>query len=295
MNRSIEYHIPIAYEGYTISQYLRTQGVSAALLVHLKRTPHGIMLNQTWAHVYDLLKENDALYINIIENNELPTIVASKLPVEIVYEDDDIIVINKPIKMPIHPSQNNHDNTLANALFYYYRNEESPFVYRCINRLDKDTTGLVLIAKNMLSSCLLGEQIKQRTIHREYLAIVEGTLEQSGIIDAPISRMANSTIQRCVDYIHGERAVTHFECLTSRNGYSLAKIRLETGRTHQIRVHMKYIGHPLPGDFIYNPNFTQINRQALHSHKLTFIHPITKVLLSFTADLPIDMKQLLGS
>jgi len=214
------------------------------------------------------------------------------LDFSIVYEDDDIIVVDKPANTPIHPSQNNFDNSLANGLAYYYKEKGIPFVFRCMNRLDRDTTGLVLLAKNMFSSCVLSDMVKNRDIHREYLAVVEGKLDSSGTIDAPIARKEGSVIERCIDFANGQKAVTHYRLLEHKDGYSLASIVLETGRTHQIRVHMKHIGHPLPGDFIYNPNYDHITRQALHSYKLEFVHPITKKAMEFTAPLPQDMKSL---
>ena len=204
--------------------------------------------------------------------------------------------------MPIHPSMNNYDNTLANAVMYYFSEKGESFVYRCINRLDRDTSGLLILAKNMLSGAILSQMSANRQIHREYLAVTEGLLPESGTIDAPIARLEGSAIMRCVDYEHGEKAVTHFARLsyselipsTKCRGYSLASVHLETGRTHQIRIHMKHIGHPLPGDFLYNPSSdAPITRQALHSHRLMFEHPITGESMNFICEMPDDMKQLL--
>ena len=202
------------------------------------------------------------------------------------------MVLDKEANQPIHPSINNYDNTLANGLAWYFSQKNEPFVYRCINRLDRDTTGLLIVAKNMLSAAILSEMGKRREIHREYLAIVQGEIAADGTVDAPIARMADSIIARCVDFTNGETAVTHFKRLCFQNNLSLVSLKLETGRTHQIRVHMKYIGHPLIGDFLYNPDFSLIKRQALHSHKLSFFHPITKEWLSFTSPLPKDMEIL---
>lgn len=251
------------------------------------------MLNNTWAYINDLLHTNDVLTIQIIEESSSDNIVPVKMELDIVYEDEDIIIINKASNTPIHPSMNNYDNSLANGLAYYYESQNLPFVFRCVNRLDKDTSGLVLLAKNMYSSCILSEMVRNREIHREYLALVEGKLNDNGTIDAPIARKEGSVIERCIDFDHGQTAITHYSRLDYKNDFSLASIVLETGRTHQIRVHMKYIEHPLPGDFIYNPVFTHINRQALHSHKLSFVHPITKEAMAFVSPLPQDMKKLI--
>ena len=194
--------------------------------------------------------------------------------------------------MPTHPSMDNYDNTLANAVLMYYQKQGIPFTFRCLNRLDRDTTGLTVIAKNALSSALLSSAIRTRQIHRSYLAIVSGITPESGTIDAPIARKDSSVIEREVNFSSGERAVTHFRRLAERNGLSLVLLTLETGRTHQIRVHMKYIGHPLIGDFLYHPDFRQIDRQALHAARLSFLHPIKKEPLVFTAPLPPDMQAL---
>lgn len=293
MNRTFIYKIDDAYDGYKIGDFLRKHLYSRQLIIHLKKTEQGILLNNTWAYINDLLHTNDVLTIQIIEESSSDNIVPVKMELDIVYEDEDIIIINKASNTPIHPSMNNYDNSLANGLAYYYESQNLPFVFRCVNRLDKDTSGLVLLAKNMYSSCILSEMVRNREIHREYLALVEGKLNDNGTIDAPVARKEGSVIERCIDFDHGQTAITHYSRLDYKNDFSLASIVLETGRTHQIRVHMKYIGHPLPGDFIYNPVFTHINRQALHSHKLSFVHPITKEAMAFVSPLPQDMKKLI--
>lgn len=199
--------------------------------------------------------------------------------------------------MPIHPSINNHEKTLANAVMYYFREKGEAFVYRCVNRLDRDTSGLLILAKNMFSAAVLYRQSAERRIHREYLAIAAGEIPEEGIIDAPIARAADSAIMRCVDFSCGERAVTHYRRLlySKENDCSLLRIRLETGRTHQIRVHMKYIGHPLLGDFLYHPTaIEQMKRQALHSWSLAFTHPVTGKQMHFTALPPSDMQEILN-
>ena len=207
------------------------------------------------------------------------------------------MVVNKPAGMPVHPSQGHYGNTLANGIAGYMESKGVDFVFRAVNRLDRDTSGLLLIAKHMLSSCILSDQVKDHAIHREYTAIVCGKTDARGTIDAPIARKDGSTIERIVDPEHGETAVTHYETLSYNANTDLSYIRLllETGRTHQIRVHMKHIGHPLPGDFLYNPDYRYINRQALHSAYLRFVHPITGETMEFTAPLPEDMETILRS
>ena len=286
MNRVLTYEITAEQAGTKIGDFLRTAGYSRHVIIHLKKTENGILLNGEWAYVGQFLKEGDHLEIRIIESESSEQIVPAELPLDIVYEDEDLLIINKPADMPIHPSINNYDNTLANALMWYYQQKGETFVYRCINRLDRDTTGLLIVAKNMLSGGILSDMSKKREIHREYLAIAEGEVPQEGVIDAPIARKEESVIERCVDFERGDRAVTHYWRLDYRNGYSLVRLKLETGRTHQIRVHMKYLGHPLTGDYLYNPDYRILDHQALHSWKLVFRHPVTGAQMQFKADPP---------
>lgn len=286
MNRVLTYEITAEQAGTKIGDFLRRAGYSRHVIIHLKKTENGILLNGEWAYVGQFLKERDHLEIRIIESEASEQIVPAELPLDIVYEDEDLLIINKPADMPIHPSINNYDNTLANALMWYYQQKGETFVYRCINRLDRDTTGLLIVAKNMLSGGILSDMSKKRKIHREYLAIAEGEVPQEGVIDAPIARKEESVIERCVDFEKGDRAVTHYWRLDYRNGYSLVRLKLETGRTHQIRVHMKYIGYPLTGDYLYNPDYRILDHQALHSWKLAFRHPVTGAQMQFKADPP---------
>lgn len=286
MNRVLTYEIKAEQTGTKIGNFLRTAGYSRHVIIHLKKTENGILLNGEWAYVGQFLKEGDHLEIRIIESESSEQIVPAELPLDIVYEDEDLLIINKPADMPIHPSINNYDNTLANALMWYYQQKGETFVYRCINRLDRDTTGLLIVAKNMLSGGILSDMSKKREIQREYLAIAEGEVPQEGVIDAPIARKEESVIERCVDFEKGDRAVTHYWRLDYRNGYSLVRLKLETGRTHQIRVHMKYIGYPLTGDYLYNPDYRILDHQALHSWKLAFRHPVTGAQMQFKADPP---------
>lgn len=292
MERIFQYRITTEYDGISINDFLLQQGYSRKLITTLKKTDFSIMVNGKWMYTRDRLHKGELLQISLIEEQVSQNIIPVSMPLDIFYEDEDILVLNKPSNTPIHPSQNNYDNTLANGVISYFNEQGISCVFRCINRLDRDTTGLTIIAKNTLSSCILSKMIKKRQIHREYLAVVRGLIPAYGTITAPIARAYGSTIERCVNFERGEPAITHYRRLSYRNGYALVSIRLETGRTHQIRVHMKHIGHPLPGDFIYNPGDTSIGRQALHSYKLTFSHPITKQPMSFCASLPSDMQSI---
>jgi len=293
MKRIFNYTIPTEYNKQTLLSFLKDKKYSSQIITHLKRTENGILLNGEWGRVRDILRAGDVLTIQLLEDVSSENIVPMNLALDIIYEDEDILIVNKAANTPIHPSQGNYDNTLANAVAYYYQQKGESFTYRCINRLDRDTTGLLIVAKHMYSASLLSDMVGKREIHREYLAIATGEVPEIGTIVAPIGRVDGSTIERHVDEELGDYACTHYQRLAYNNGYSLVSLKLETGRTHQIRVHMKHIGHPLPGDFLYNPDYSVIKRQALHSHRLVFKHPITGESLEFVADLPMDMKKII--
>ena len=294
MERIITYTIDSASAGLRIEQYLRRRGYSYQNLTQLKKMRESILINGVWSYMRTAVKNGDILTVHIQEPESSPNIPPVKLPLDIVYEDEDIVVVNKPAGMPVHPSLNNYENSLANGLMYYYQEQGKPFIFRCTNRLDRDTSGLTVVAKHMVSSSILSSMGMRHEITREYLAIVRGALNPSeGTIDAPIGRTGSSLIERKIDFENGERAVTHYRVVEEQNGHSLVSLILETGRTHQIRVHMKYIGHPLVGDYLYNPDMEYIDRQALHSHRLSFTHPVTGEKMEFTAPLPADMRKIL--
>ena len=292
MTRILEYTITEQFASMTIGAYLKSLGFSRQCIITLKKQEKGILLNGIWAYVNNTLSLGDKLTLTLCEEETSEKIPPINLPPHILYEDEDILVLNKPADMPIHPSLNNYENTLANAVAYYYEQQNIPFVFRCINRLDRDTTGVTMLAKNPFSAGILSEMVRNREIHREYLAIASGIFsEKEGIVDAPIGRKEGSTIEREINYETGETAITHYEVLKENSLLNCSQIRLwlETGRTHQIRVHMKHLNHPLLGDFLYNPDMKHIKRQALHSHSLSFNHPITKEPMHFIAPVPDDM------
>lgn len=291
MHRTIEYTVTKHQQGMTILDYLKMQGFSRHILSSMKGDKGAISLNGTFAYGRTPLIPGDRLSIRLKETQPSENIQPTFMELNILFEDEDILVLNKPADTPIHPSMGNYTNTLANGVAYYYALKGEPFVYRCINRLDRDTTGALILAKNALSAAILSQQMAARQIKRTYLAIVQGVLPPKGTINAPIARVQGSVMEREVNFSQGESAVTHYECLDTRNGYSLAELHLETGRTHQIRVHMKYIGHPLPGDYLYNPIYDRIQRQPLHSYQLNFFHPIKKEPMLFTAPVPWDFKK----
>lgn len=304
MKRILSYPITESESDQRIYDFLCHHGYSRHIRTWLKQHPGTVRLNGEEALFYFPLKPGDLLEITLEEEQPSENIVPVDLPLHIVYEDEDLMVIDKPADMPVHPSIGNYENTLANAVAWYFHRLDIPFVFRCINRLDRDTTGLLILAKHMLSGAILSDQMKKRAIHRTYLAITEGKTDPAGTIDSPIGRADQSLILRQVDHENGDPACTHYlqkcwhpkafysETLpVPQDGLSLVQLQLETGRTHQIRVHMTSIGHPLIGDTLYNPETALMNRQALHSYRLAFTHPITGASLEFTSPLPEDMTE----
>lgn len=290
MKRILTYPIQKDAAGWSILRFLKEKHYSRSVMIQLKKTKNGIQINHEWAYVNHILKEGEILTIELIEPEAAQKISPTALPICVVYEDEDLLVINKPANMPIHHSIGHDKNTLANAVLYHAIQKQESYPYRCINRLDKDTSGLTIIAKNTYSSCLLYEQMRKRTIQRTYYAIVQGITPETGTICAPIARQKDTIIARTVS-ADGEPAVTHFQTLATKDDLSFVKLWLDTGRTHQIRVHMCHIGHPLIGDFLYNPKDSRMKRQALHAGNLNFIHPITGQTLTLLAPLPEDMLQ----
>lgn len=290
MERTIEYLIRESSEGLRIEQFLKREGYSSQNLTEIKRMPRSILVNGEHYYMREKLHAGDRLLVCINETENSRNIPPVELPLDILYEDEDIIVLNKAAGMPIHPSLNNYKNSLANALAWYYQQQGKPFIFRCCNRLDRDTSGVTVVAKHLVSGNILSCATFRREIHREYLAIVRGCPNpSSGVIRAPLARKPGTIIERTVDFENGEPAVTHYQVVTEKNGHSLVSLRLETGRTHQIRIHMKHLGYPLIGDYLYNPDMEYMQRQALHSHRLSFSHPITREDMSFEAPLPEDM------
>lgn len=293
MERNLIYEIET--DGFSIKEYLKAKSYTKANINQLKEDRQGVYLNDKPAYMYEPTKKGDILKIHIRSEEISEGIEAVKLDFKVVYEDEDIIVVDKPADMPIHPSSGNRNNTLGNALMYYFKDEN--FVYRCINRLDRDTTGLTIVAKHSLSASILYQAMYERRIHRTYLAIVKdkhNTLPDEGRIDLPIARKEGSCILREVNK-DGDPAITHYEVIRRCGNYKLLRLQLDTGRTHQIRVHMSHIGHPLLGDYLYKPDYEKdvIDRTALHSFSLAFTHPITGQEMYLETEMPQDMGRIL--
>lgn len=289
MNRIFHYQITENEQGTTVLDFLRKKGFSRHILSSMKADKEALTRNGQRIGGREQLLAGDHFRVRLLETVDSDGIVPVSMPLSILYEDEDILVINKPADMPVHPSIGNYTNTLANGVAAYLdaKDEHSPF--RCINRLDRDTSGALILAKNAFSAAVLSTQMRNRQIRRTYLAVVEGITPPNGTISAPISRVDDSVIERHVDFLRGEPAVTHYERLEVKNEHSLLEIHLETGRTHQIRVHMGYIGHPLPADYLYHPVYDCFKRQPLHSLQLEFRHPVTDKPMCLLAPVPEDM------
>jgi Pseudouridylate synthases, 23S RNA-specific len=284
--RELAFPVPQEYDGIRMKNFLRGYcGLSARLLVKLKRQPMGITKNGLHAIATDILQAGDTVRIFMPDDKKQPEPV--NLPLSVIFEDQDVLVVNKSADMPMYPTPGHDRDSLANAAAAYYLGSGQKIAFRPVYRLDKDTSGLVLLAKNpFVAACLAG------SIEKEYFAVCEGELCGCGEIDKPIGLKEGHRIQREVNP-GGEKALTKWKSLCVSGSHSFVVLELETGRTHQIRVHLSHIGHPLAGDDMYGGSLDFIARQALHCGKISFLHPVTKQNLEFVCRLPEDMKKLL--
>lgn len=246
------------------------------------------------------VKEGDIIFVTVPEPKEYEA-KAENIPLDIIYEDNDLLVVNKPKGMVVHPAPGNYDGTLVNALLYHCRESLSGIngVLRpgIVHRIDKDTSGLLIVAKNDKAHLGLAEQIKEHSFSREYEAVVYGNLKEPfGTVDAPIGRHKTDRKKMCVTASNSKNAVTHYSLIDYNNGFSHVALKLETGRTHQIRVHMAYIGHPVAGDPVYGPSkvIESLHGQCLHAKKIGFLHPITGEYLFFDSPLPDYFRDFLS-
>ncbi len=275
----------------SINQILKQKFKISARLQHKLITSKQIFLNGNQADSRIAPQINDVITVNLDFNEESENIIPTPIPLNIIYEDEALLILDKPAGIAVHPSISHYTDSLANGVKYYFDTIGLKRKIRPVNRLDLNTSGLIVFAKNeYVQECLI-QQMQNNEFKKEYLAIVHGVFEKAqGTINLPIARKENSIIERCISE-NGQEAITHYEVLKTSNDLSLVHCTLQTGRTHQIRVHMSAIGHPLVGDTLYGPNFSDsITRQALHSYKISFIHPISHQIVSFTSELPDDIK-----
>lgn len=280
--RSLRFLIEPEWDKSPVGTYLiKAKKLSRRLLIQLKRTENGILLNEKHIRTVDTVRTGDTLAILLEDSKTLdanPT-----LHVPIVYEDEDVIVFDKPVGMPVHPSHRHQGDTLGNAFAAH-----CPGIsFRPINRLDRDTSGLCAVAKNAHAAARL-----QKSLNKTYFAVACGEMSGSGTICAPIARAGDSIILRKVSP-EGQDAVTDYTVLAVKNGYTLLRIQLHTGRTHQIRVHFSHIGFPLAGDELYGGSRRNIDAQALYCGELSFLHPVSGERLEFASPIRADMKRLI--
>ncbi len=283
------------YIGKTVKYYLfEVMKLSRRQVILLKKKERGILLDGQPVFVSAVLKERSILTLALEDEESGENILPIDLPMDILYEDEHIIALNKQAGIPTHPSFHHYTDTLANALAYYFEKKDRPFVFRAVNRLDRDTSGVVLVAKNKRVAAVLTRQMETRAIEKSYLALIEGTLkEKEGRIERNILRVSESIMLRRTDDTEGEYALTLYRVLEQKNNYTLVEAFPKTGRTHQLRVHFSSVGHPIVGDTMYGTASPMIKRQALHAHTLTFTHPILGNKMTIIAPLPTDICSIL--
>ena len=288
MERTLSIKIDSSMHGKRVDYILKNYlNISSALIIRLKKDENGIMLNGVHATVITKVSEGDIIVVNI-KGEEAKNIIPVNIFLDVLWEDEDIIVVNKPGTMPVHPSRMHINDTLANAVLYHIGTKETIHI---ITRLDRETSGVVLIAKNPWAASILTEDIKNGKIKKEYIAIVNGALRPSrGTICAPIKRKEEDEMLRCVSE-YGKEAITKYEIKKNTDKFCLVNLFPITGRTHQLRVHMSYIGHPIYGDSMYNA-VQKDERTRLHCRKLTFFHPVTGKEISVVAKIPKDFNGL---
>lgn len=283
--RKFDFKVTECYDGKDIKSVLKEYfGLSEHMITRLKKCD-GISLNGESAFVIKKVRCGDVLEITLPEEAS-ENIVPNDIPIDILYEDEDILAVNKPADMPTHPSIKHFEGTLANAVMYYYK--DIPFTFRAVTRLDRDTSGVVIIAKNAVAQDKLSRQMQSGEFQKEYIALTVGVpKEKSGRIDAPIKREKEGIIKRCIS-VDGKKAVSDYEVIKEICGMSLVRLVPHTGRTHQLRLHLSYIGTPIYADFLYGED-VEGERIRLHCHKVNFLHPITGKTVEIVAALPYDM------
>ena len=292
---TLEEKVDKSFEGRKIREFLKEKMGLSSRLIKGASIDKRILVNNNPVKMNYVLKENDDILINLAKK-ESQNITPEKMDLDIVYEDKDIIVINKRPNMVVHPTKRYQSGTLANGLLYYFKESNQDCIVRLVSRLDMDTSGLIIVAKNQYAHSELSNEMQNNNIEKRYLALVHGHFDKKeGTIDLPIYRPEIEGVMARVIDERGQRSITHYKVVESFEDADLVECLLETGRTHQIRVHMKAMGHPIYGDSLYGEtdDSEYINRQALHAYGLNFKSPRTKEELELRANLPEDIKNLI--
>lgn len=291
---NLKYIVDEAHSGKAVKTLLKQELALSERLIKKLKYDGKVFCNSHPVYVNTVVKTGDVVEVTIEFIEDCPDMVPESIPIDILYEDDTLIALNKQPNIVVHPTSSHPSGTVANAVMYHLLQKGISRKIRPVSRLDRDTTGIILFAKNQFVQEFLIRQMTDKTFQKGYLGVVSGVFEQSrGTIDLPIERKPGSIMERHVSPT-GAPSVTHYEVVEQFPDASLLKFNLETGRTHQIRVHCQAAGHPLIGDTLYSDQKTElIHRQALHSHTATFIHPYSKQFLSLSAPMPEDMAALI--
>ncbi|WP_031515037.1 RluA family pseudouridine synthase [Desulfofalx alkaliphila] len=291
----VKYIITGREAGRTVENFLyKDMGFSRTMIRKLKRTA-GVRVNGKPVFFSDRLKAGDILYVPLDLDDDCEAgFEPQDIHIDIIHEDPHILVVNKPANMLVHPVAHEQHNTLANAVLFHYSKQNLKVAFRPVSRLDRDTSGLLVVAKNAHVGYQLAKQLKTGEFKRYYLGVVHGLVQQpQAVIALPIGRCKDGRVRHEINF-KGRHSITHYWVVNHLGSNTVVKLRLETGRTHQIRVHMGAIGYPLVGDTLYGGSCCGINRQALHCQRLIFKHPITGELLTLDAPLPKDMQKLIN-
>lgn len=294
MDSNLIYKVESKGEGMKVRDYMKDVLELSGRFIKKVGLSDRIKINGNVVRLNHKLTEGDILIIQVEKKNESQNIIPEKMDIDVVYEDMDLIIVNKPVNMVVHPTKSYPKGTLSNGVLNYFRENGEKCIVRLVSRLDMDTSGLIMIAKNQFAHMSLAKSMENNRITKKYLAICHNNiLEDSGTIDANIGIAKEDSIKRSV-IDSGQRSVTHFKVLERFKKGSLVELNLETGRTHQIRVHLSYLNCPIYGDSLYGEEEGQyIKRQALHAYKLILPHPRTGEVIEVQKEMPEDMKRLI--